>query len=394
MNVSVITPAWNAAATISETLDSLVVQTHKAWQAIVVDDGSTDETPEIVRRFAARDRRFRLVQQRQTGTAAARNTGLLVAETDWVLFLDADDWIAPTHLERLTAELAAHPELGAVHCGSARVALDRTMTIEQYQPPTGDLFPVLARRPVFPVHACIVRRSLIEEVGGFNPVLTISPDWDLWQRIARTGAQFGAVRTVEAFYRMRPHSASLEAMQLFRDDLEVLRQGHAPDPRVPNPHPTHAEGEPSDGVRTQEFYLLSWCAGLMLGQGQDPRPLLDLVGDDHYPEIDGEAVARCIFDSAPLPTGQPPSAWGQTLWPGLAASIGEFLAALEGQTRAPSLSGRARVTLERLVLHASEIQAGSQDGEENPRSAPDERVDEETLEGSPLTRNGQVSVRG
>jgi len=352
VHVSVVIPAHNAAETIAETLESLVGQTHEAWEAIMVDDGSTDATAVIAQEFTARDHRIRLLKQRQAGEAGARNAGLDDAKHDWVLFLDADDWIASRHLERLTAEVAANPALDAVHCGSARVALDGTVTVERFEPPTGDIFHVLARRAAFPVHACLVRRSLVEAVGRFDTSLRKSADWDLWQRIARTGAQFGAVREVLAFYRTRPNAASLEAVPLFEDGMRVLQQGHSPDPRVPNPHPLHAQGEPPELVRTQEFYLLCWCAGLMLGNGQDARSLFALVHGDDYPELHPEAVARCIFDAAPLPTGQPPAAW-ETMWPRLDWRIQELLVALERQTRAPHVAARATDELKRLILRHS-----------------------------------------
>ena len=187
LNVSVIIPAYNAAETISDTLNSLLAQTWPDWEAIVVDDGSTDATGEIVRGFAERDARFRVITQCNGGESAARNSGIALARYDWLLFLDADDWISPRHLERMTNELISDPELDAVHCGYARVASDGTLVVEKYPPPTGDLFSTLARRAAFPVHACIVRRSLVEEVGRFDISLRTSPDWDSGSELRAPG---------------------------------------------------------------------------------------------------------------------------------------------------------------------------------------------------------------
>ena len=271
MPVSIIIPAYNAAKTITDTLNSVLAQTYPKWEAVVVDDGSTDETGKIVRGFVRRDARFRLVKKRNGGEAAARNSGIAKARHDWLLFLDSDDWISPVYLERMTHELVSDPALDAVHCRYARVASDGTEVVDHYSAPSGDLFPTLARRAAFPIHACIVRRSLVEQVGKFDPSLRTSPDWDLWQRVARTGARFGAVPQVLAFYRMSPNGASLDACQLFKDGMRVLKQGHSPDARVRNAHPDHEKGEPPEQVRTQEFYLLSWCAGLLIGSGKETR---------------------------------------------------------------------------------------------------------------------------
>lgn len=352
MKVSIIIPAYNAAETIAATLESLLAQTEPGWEAIVVDDGSRDATAKLARTFVRRDARTRVITQRNGGEAAARNAGIAAAQHEWLLFLDADDWIAPQYLERMTAELAAHPELDAVHCGWARVALDGTQVIEPYQAPTGDMFSVWARRSAFPVHACIVRKALVDSVGRFDTSLKKSPDWDLWQRVARTGARFGAVRAVLAYYRMRPNAASLDAYQLLADGLRVLRQGHAPDPRVPHPHPDHASGAPPDGIRTQEYYLLSWCAGLLLGSGKDATPLLETLKDEPYSELYPEAVAQCLFDAAPLPACGPPAAWEQ-LWPGIRQRVGQFLVALEAQSQGPELARRAHAALLGMILRHS-----------------------------------------
>ncbi|HET9529032.1 MAG TPA: glycosyltransferase [Blastocatellia bacterium] len=352
MDVSIIIPAYNAAQTISDTLESVLAQTFANWEAVVVDDGSGDRTADIVRGFIERDARIRMISQPNGGESAARNSGIAEARYEWLLFLDADDWISPLHLERMTGRLMSDPGLGAVHCGSVRVALDGTQVSDNYEPPEGDMFPTLARRAAFPVHACIVRRSLVEAVGKLDTSLKKSPDWDLWQRIARTGARFGAVREVLAYYRIQPNSSSLDAEQLFYDGLRVLRQGHAPDPRVPNPHPDYAGGWKQDKVESQQFYLLCWCAGLMLGYGKDARSLFEAVKDDHYDGLYPNAIAQCIFEAATLPSGQPPRAW-ERLWPKIEHLVKSFLAALEEQSRTADLARRALIELKKMILKHS-----------------------------------------
>lgn len=352
MDVSIIIPAFNAEKTLAETLESLLAQTYSQWEAIVVDDGSTDTTRAIAKDFVKRDKRIHTIHQANAGESAARNTGLSKAKHEWLLFLDADDLILPSHLERMAAALQADAALDAIICRSARVAGNGTMLIEQYMPPSGDLFPVLARRAAFPIHACVVRRSLVESVGRFDTSFRTSPDWDLWQRIARTGAGFGTIRDVLALYRISPNSASHNAHQILKDGLRVIRQGHAPDPRVKKPHPDHAKGEPPDGVRTQVFYLLSWCAGILIGQGKDARSLLTYVTDERFPELYPPAVAQCIFDSANLPSSQPSHAW-EELWPTIHDQTIKFLSALEVAAAAPELAQKASLSLKTMILKQS-----------------------------------------
>ena len=144
-------------------------------------------------------------------------------------------------------------------------------------------------------------------------------------------------------------SASLNAYQLFKDNLRVLRQGHAPDVRVRNPKPEHANGALPEHVQTQEFYLLAWCAGLLLGSRQDARPLLEMVSEDYFPELYPNAVAQCIFEAAALPNCQPPQVW-EKLWLDIQQNIEDFLVALERQSQAPDLAQRTSVALKTMIL--------------------------------------------
>src|SRR4051812_16283620 len=104
--LSFITPAYNAAPTIPDTLASLRAQTLQDWRAVVVDDGSTDATVSIVRSLA--DPRIAIISQPNQGLAGARNTGLRHATTPFVSFLDADDTVAPTYAAAMLAAIGDH----------------------------------------------------------------------------------------------------------------------------------------------------------------------------------------------------------------------------------------------------------------------------------------------
>lgn len=209
--------------------------------------------------------------------SAARNTGMKQARFDWLLFLDGDDWLSPHHLERMTSALAADPKLGGVHCGWVRIAPDGKRLYEGFCNQEGDLFNLCAFTCSFSIHACIVRRSIVVSLGGFDTSLTTCEDWDLWQRIARTGVRFGAVHEVLSLYRMRPGSASNNGFRLFIDGLRVIERGHSSDSRVPNPRPENANGLPVTQLPTAMFNHMCWCAGIFLGLGRDARHLLNVL---------------------------------------------------------------------------------------------------------------------
>ena len=118
MRIAVVTPAHNVAAYIGVTIASVIAQSHPDWAMLVVDDGSTDRTAEAVAGFA--DPRLRLLRQANQGVSAARNRGLAVADGEAVLFLDADDVLAPDALARLVRALEAAPDAVAAYhysCG-------------------------------------------------------------------------------------------------------------------------------------------------------------------------------------------------------------------------------------------------------------------------------------
>ena len=97
--VSVVIPAYNAQETLARTLESLRAQNYRNWEAVVVDDGSSDDTAGIAEDYAGKDERIRFVLGLRMGVSIARNVGLSRARAEWILFLDSDDVIVPDHLE-------------------------------------------------------------------------------------------------------------------------------------------------------------------------------------------------------------------------------------------------------------------------------------------------------
>jgi len=352
IGVSVIIPAYNASETLAEALDSLVAQTFAQWEAIVVDDGSTDGTAAVAGRYAAQDERIEVVRQENQGEGRARNTGLGRARQEWLLFLDSDDQLVPTALERLTGALRSDNSLDAVHGAWARVTADGLILDPELCVHAGDLFHLFAEYCAFPINACVVRKSCVVEAQGFDASLRTCEDWDLWQRVARAGARFGVVNDVVAHYRMRQDSLSTEWAQLFADGLRVIASGHAHDPRVPKPVVASRNGAPTEGLADARFKYACWVAGLVIGRGGDARPLLDALKDDRAPGLDPQAVAYCLFRTTPLILARPPWAWDE-LWQGVSAAVDDFLNALEHRSGGWRLARRARRALERLTSDVS-----------------------------------------
>jgi glycosyltransferase involved in cell wall biosynthesis len=178
--VSVIIPAWNRAREVCRAIDSALAQTLPPLEVIVVDDGSTDETPEVLARYGDR---IRVVRQDNQGVAAARNAGIAAARGDLLAFLDSDDAWLPRKLELQAARIETDPGLGLVHCG-----VEFEGTTIHLDGMEGSVASEILRldRTVILAHGSgvMVPRRVAEEVGGFDARMRVSEDWDFCYRVA------------------------------------------------------------------------------------------------------------------------------------------------------------------------------------------------------------------
>lgn len=282
VTLSVVIPARNAAATLRDTLECLLAQTHRDWEAIVVDDGSTDDTRDIAQTYARRDRRFRLLSDGRPGqgASAARNRGIAAAAGRWLLFLDSDDWLEAAFVEKMIGAATRHGH-DVVYCSYRHVMMDG-----RQGPPSLDTrvaiepFETLARTCPLVIHSVVLERTLVEEVGGFDETLRVDEDWDLWQRVARTGAAFHPVRNAVVFYRSRQNSLSSNVRERLHDAERVIERGFGPDPRVARPAPRHAAGAGAGRPKALVLgYLAVWAAAFDIGERGTGEGLVEPLTD-------------------------------------------------------------------------------------------------------------------
>ncbi len=205
-------PAYNAERFIGQAVDSALAQTFADWELIVVNDGSTDATPDILARYA--DARIKVVHQANGGESIARNTALAHARGEHLAFLDADDLFLPRHLEVTAGALRERPDRGGVYTDGyycdqdgARIKL---LSSRRRGPFEGDLFEQTVRSSdTFGVPVCVVlRRAVIERHGlTFDPGIVIGPDWDFLNRFAEV-ATFGYVSEPTCLYRVHQTNIS------------------------------------------------------------------------------------------------------------------------------------------------------------------------------------------
>jgi glycosyltransferase involved in cell wall biosynthesis len=261
--VSIVIPAFNAAETVGQTIDSVLAQTFSDFEAIVVDDGSTDATAAVA--LASEDPRVRLVSVARGGVSRARNTGVAASRSPLVAFLDADDIWLPDKLERQVALLRARPSIGICVTGAEAIdskgrymkPLPLFVDSEDY---TSDL--LLHSSIAGRLSSAVMRRELLGAVGGFDPALQYCEDWLVWLRISLL-TSFGVISQPLLQSRLHAGNTSGDPYVLERDTfraLDIFFAGNAPAKYL--------------GMR-KRAYGTHWmvCAGSYLHQGHPTAAL-------------------------------------------------------------------------------------------------------------------------
>jgi glycosyltransferase involved in cell wall biosynthesis len=230
---SVVVPAYEAEATIGDTVRSVLAQTHPDFELIVVDDGSRRPVAEVVESVAGGDPRVRVIRQGNQGPAAARNAGIESARGRLVGLLDSDDMYMPGYLRAVHAAFTASPEAGLaftdcwmLEAASHRVYRDTGLSVYGIETTAMDgeeLLAALLAHNFITASTVTVRADALAAAGGYDTSLHGSEDYDLWLRIAASG--HGAVRPPGCLVllRDRPGSQSKKRLMMATNHLEVLR---------------------------------------------------------------------------------------------------------------------------------------------------------------------------
>jgi glycosyltransferase involved in cell wall biosynthesis len=204
--ISVIMPAYDAQQYVAQAIESVLGQSYPQWELIIVDDGSRDNTPDILARYT--DPRISIFHQANGGESSARNTALMHAQGEYVAFLDADDVYLPQHLDVAAGYLQTHPDRGGVYtdgyyCDPNGLQL-KALSSRRRGPFEGDIFEQMVRASdVFGAPVCVVLRSDVVRRNGleFDPGIVIGPDWDFLTRYSAV-ASFGYVEQCTCLYRV------------------------------------------------------------------------------------------------------------------------------------------------------------------------------------------------
>ncbi len=222
--ISVIIPTYNAAEYLPEAIESVLAQTFKDYELIVVDDGSTDGTESVVKKFGDRIRYFR---QENRGPGAAKNLGIRNSRGPLLATLDADDKWVPHKLQAQYEYMKAHPEAGMVNAnvstfdekGIVTYEVDGTLR-KTYQ---GWVFDRLIIQNFIASGTVMFRKECLDKVGLFPENYMISEDWHLWLRIAKE-YPVGYINEPLGLYRWQEKSLTWDYAKAYPDRLAVLNE--------------------------------------------------------------------------------------------------------------------------------------------------------------------------
>ena len=237
-SVSAVVPAFNAEKSIARTLDSILSQTRRPDEIIVVDDGSTDNTAAEVKKFG---RKVTYLHQENGGPSTARNAGINAAKGEWIAFLDADDEWLPSKLEAQMALLERHPNL--MWCGAS--AYNVNEGVETYRSHPDKALAGLAGKPYFDSYflavgdghiieatgVLVIRKAVFDKVGYFNTAFVRAEDSDMWARIAFEYPMFGYIPRPLARFHLDVKNPVLQKRRRQHKDGKVFRKmvaGHLP----------------------------------------------------------------------------------------------------------------------------------------------------------------------
>ena len=234
-NVSVIIPTYQRANLVSKTIESVLAQTYTDYEIIVVNDGSTDNTREVLARFGDK---INVIHQENKGASAARNTGIMASQGRYIAFVDDDDLWVPKKLEKQVKSFESNPNIGLV-CSN--------MFFFKYNDVSADVADVWAPTSHPPgvlqdwillfigdfilMPTVVVRRECLDEVGLFDQTLTSCEDYDLWLRIIeKFSVHF--LNEPLALYHLSANSLSTNKERMLLNEIRVKEKAFSRNPNL------------------------------------------------------------------------------------------------------------------------------------------------------------------
>jgi len=226
LSLTIAIPCYNSSAFIAKAIESALSQTYENFEILILDDGSTDDSIQVITSFE--DSRIRILRQENSGIPKSRNRLLEEAQGDYILWLDSDDALTPDVVVRHMAFAAAWPEVAMFYAGLIRFDSESGQVIEElpYKNYFGD--PLLLSRLFIanqlPMPGSMVKRSVMLALGGFDESLSAAEDYDLWARIVGKNLSVMHIGGFSCYYRWHYNNISHQTEKTRKGEITVLRK--------------------------------------------------------------------------------------------------------------------------------------------------------------------------
>lgn len=219
--VSVIVPCYNQGEYLAEALDSVMKQTFTDWECIIINDGSTDSTKDVIDKYCQKDSRFINIEQSNQGPSIARNTGIQSSHGEFILPLDADDLIAPSYMSMAMDYFANQPKTQIVYCKAKLFgAIEQEWNLPKYE---YDSFIWL--NSIF--CTAFFRRSDYDKTSGYNPNMVYGfEDWDFWLSMLNKESIVYQIDETLFFYRQKNRSRATTSHEQMRNLYTTIYNNH------------------------------------------------------------------------------------------------------------------------------------------------------------------------
>ncbi len=213
--ISIIVPCYNQEKYIIECLDSIRSQTYFNWECIVIDDGSADNTGNLVQNYIVNETRIKYYRQQNSGVSAARNNAIALSKGKYILPLDGDDKIGPSYLEKAVVLMENDEQLSVVYC-EAEYFENRSgkWILPDYS------FELLLQKNLFFCTA-LFKRSDFDKIGGYDTHLKVGlEDWEFWISLLSLGGKIYQIKETLFYYRILDNSRNISFNEAQRKDIK------------------------------------------------------------------------------------------------------------------------------------------------------------------------------
>ena len=231
--ISIIVPCYNQGHFLNDCLNSILNQNFRAWEVILVNDGSIDTTQEIAESFVNRDSRISCLFQENKGLSAARNTGMAQAKGQYLLFLDADDWVETDFFIKIQEIITNNKGFELYGYGYGYWEKPQGHFYHYHNSGlNGEIYPSVLTRNIGPCHAQLIERKFANQLGGFDACLKSCEDWDFWIRAGKMGAKLHYTPIIGVGYRYVPTSMSRNPKIMYESLKKVSKRAAQVDQRL------------------------------------------------------------------------------------------------------------------------------------------------------------------